>query len=788
MHDKNPSFNIELNYERIIARVLSYWYIFILSIGIAFFIAFISNRYATKIYPVSASILVKENQEMSEAEFIIKNSLVSSYKNYFNELYIIKSYPLIESVIRDLDFQVAYFAKGNVKTTEYYADDMPIEINILQSEQVPYGKSMLLSFVDKNHFSLEYLGDDDDETGERFTKLPYNDSVQVNGFAFYVDLVNPKTINEYLGRELIVRFYDPENLTRLYSTRLGAKWAGEGASVVELNLTGSTPEKEKAFLKRFIERYQLYDVDKKNQVAIKSLDFLEEQLEVIGDSLRFYEDQIESFKQKNIITSLDAEAQRLYQKLEVLETQKVQRILTENYYIYVINKLSKELYDGIITPQSVGIDDVIIATLITELIRIQAEIRMYLDVEKVEENPILRDKKRRISQIKEQIIKAIQTSREARELDESYLKQQISALEKQLNKLPGAERALVNIQRNYKLRENLYIFLLEKKAEVGITKASATSSIIGVNPPIIGGIISPNVKLNYLLALSFGMIIPIVIFFLMEIMNKKIQAKEDIEQYTNAPLIGGVGHNPTLNNLIVYEKPRGAVAEAFRALRSNLNYFTQNADKKVFLVTSSIAGEGKTFTSTNLATVLAMSGKKTLLIGADLRRPKLFDDFEIENNQGLSQYLSGMIGLENLVINTKIENLSLILGGPVPPNPSELLMRHEMDELIEYLLTKFDYLILDTPPVGLVTDAFVLNRFADHILYVVRQNYTPKDALMSLEESIQLGQLDKISIVFNDIRKNGPGYGYGYRYGYGYGYGYGYSSNKRKLGGYYEED
>jgi capsular exopolysaccharide synthesis family protein len=232
------------------------------------------------------------------------------------------------------------------------------------------------------------------------------------------------------------------------------------------------------------------------------------------------------------------------------------------------------------------------------------------------------------------------------------------------------------------------------------------------------------------------------------------------------------------------------MAESFRALRSNLNYFTGNRDHQIFMITSSIPGEGKSFTTLNLATVLAMAGKRTLVLGADLRRPKLYDDLKLENAAGLSQYLSGMATLEDVIQTSSVENLFLISGGPMPPNPSELLLKPTMGQLIKELRKQFDFVVMDTPPLSFVADAFVLSTFADHTLYVVRQDFTPSLALQSVEDFYQTGKLSNISILFNDLKKTGLGYGYGFAYGYGYGYNYGYSyagRSKDTTGGYYSE-
>jgi len=304
-----------------------------------------------------------------------------------------------------------------------------------------------------------------------------------------------------------------------------------------------------------------------------------------------------------------------------------------------------------------------------------------------------------------------------------------------------------------------------------------------------GGQLSPKPIRNYSIAALLGLIFPFAIFVLIEIVDTKVQSKEDIDKVSSIPFVGGIGHKSGASNLIVSERPKSGVSESFRALRSNLNYFTGNEAKQIFMVSSSISGEGKTFTTINLATVFALSGKKTLIVGADMRRPKIFEDFKRDNATGLSTFLSGISSFDEVVQDTDIENLFFVSGGPVPPNPSELLLTDKFEQFIQKSRDRFDYVIVDTPPLALVADAFVISQFVNHSVFVLRQNYTPKEFIKSIDEYYRSGKLKNISILLNDIYKSGLGYGYGqgYAYHYGYGYGYGYASKRKNGQGYYEE-
>jgi capsular exopolysaccharide synthesis family protein len=790
--DSPKKSGIDINFKRVFSRALRFWYLIVLSVLVAGVIAYLVNRYSTRIYPVRASIIILENAENAGSKFLYKNELVNPARNFMNELFIMRSYPLLQGVVEELNFDVSYFKEGSIKTTEYYEAHFPIEFRILSGSKMPYGRSVNLTVLDTNTYRLELLFNDPKLGNKKFDRLNFGDTVKINGYSILLNVKSKDHLESLINNTLLVRFNDPFFLARSYASRLSATYVQTGSSVVSLEVNGSVPEKEVAFLGKFIEKYQEYDVEKKNKVATMAIKFLDHQLEVMGDSLNLLEDKIENFKNKNIITALDAETNRLYLKLQDLEDQKFQFRLRENYYKYIVTLLTSEQYDGIFTPSSVGISDAVISELITQLIDIKSKITSYQGVLRKEDNPLYREQINLIDQKKADILKTIENTRKTETINIKFINDQIGLVEAELSRLPSSEREYIDIKRNYALRENLYLFLLQKRTEAGLSKASTTSDIVVVNPPLAGGPVSPKESENYIIILALGLMLPIGGFVIAELINNKVQSKEDIEKITPVPVIGGIGHNPGDNSLIVYTKPRSSMAESFRALRSNLNYFTGNRNNLLFMITSSIPGEGKSFTTLNLACVLAMAGRKTVIVGADLRRPKLFDDLALSNDVGLSQYLSGMVTSDKIVQKTEIDNLFLIAGGPMPPNPSELLLRPAMDKLIGELRKDFDFIVVDTPPLSFVADAFMLSRHADHTIYVVRQDYTPRTAVQALDEYYSTGKLTNISILFNDLRKSGMGYGYGAGYGYGYGYNYGYGGNglKKRKGtnhGYYSD-
>jgi capsular exopolysaccharide synthesis family protein len=770
---------LSIDVKRIFYKAIQYWYVIVLTLAIALVLAFLKNRYSTRIYPVTASILIKES-EASEGKLLYNNPLVAFSRNYLNELYIIKSYPLIQSVIEDLNFDFTFYKEGNVKTTEVY-EHFPVSVEVVETAETDYA-SFNFKIIGRNEFTLSERNES--ENSEKvLSTYRFNDTIRYNGLALIFTPKDVKALEELKDQSFIAAYTSAKTIANDYVGRLSADWSEEGAGVIDLSINGPSQNKEIDFLNGLIRRYQNLDLQRKNTSASRTIEFITEQLDGISDSLAAAEQQLELFKDKNVVTDLSAEALRLYKKLEELEVQKTELTLKNNYYKYLTDYIQSDDELGqVILPSSVGIEDQVLSSLISTMVELQLNMKLMLDQEKLQ-NPLVDANRKRIRALRSDIAEAVNNQRSIDKIRLDLLNKNIRYAESQLDYLPKAERRLVSIKRNYTLLDNLYVFLLQKKAEAGISKASTMSDVSIVNPPMLaGGPISPNTKMNFLIFGFAGLAFPFLGFVLVELFNTRVQSKEDIERITTIPFVGGIGHKKDLDNKAVLSSPKSAIAESFRALRSNLAYFTGNKDKTIFVITSSISGEGKTFTSINLASVFALAGKRTLIVGADLRKPKLHPDFALHNSAGLSTYLAGLADFDQIVQSTAYAQLDLISGGPVPPNPSELLLSKAMEEFIAEARRRYDCIIIDTPPLAIVTDAFSVTPYADHTVFLVRQNYTPKDLLKTAHEFHVSGKLKNISLLLNDIYKSGPGYGYGY--GYTYGYGYGYTSGKAGSGYY----
>ncbi len=783
---QSAAVGFSLDYKRVIARAIRFWYVLIIFLLAALAVAFYKNRYTQKVYPVNASILIREVQEISGAELLYKNSLVDPYRNYLNEPYIIRSYPLIEKVVRELNFHINFLEEGYIVTSEVY-NNFPVKAHWCEQALIKPGK-YIFTLLDEQRYSLVEFSNKDETSKTKIFNL--NDTIQFNNSSLFIKRVTKGPATNFYNKPFVLNINHPTSVAASYIERLGVKWAEVGAGIINLSLTGTIPQKEIDFLNALIRSYGDQDLERKNEAASRTADFISNQLLQIKDSLRVVEFQLEKFGNSARIKDKSIEAQRFFTKIEGLETERAALLIRQNYFQYLKEYMRNagNTSDQIILPSSMGISDPILIEVISSLMEIQLQMKIYAHPDRMQ-NPRLQELVTRSNELRRDVEESVKTLEATDKIKMDFLNLQIDMVEKELNLLPVSERQLISVQRNYALLENLYVFMMQKLSEAKISEAANTSDIVLVNPPMRGGAITPKPAQNYSIAAILGLLIPMGIFVLFELMNNKVQSKEDIEKMTAMPFLGGVGHNGSGNNLIVRERPKSGVAESFRALRSNLNYFTGNKSKQVFMVSSSISGEGKTFTTINLATVFALSGKKTLIVGADMRRPKIFEDFDRSNATGLSTYLSSMHEFTEVVQQTEIDNLFLVSGGPVPPNPSELLLTDRFEAFIKNALQEFEYIIIDTPPLALVTDAFVISKFVNHTVFVLRQNYSPKEFVRSIDEYYRSGKLKNMSIMLNDIYKSGLGYGYGqgYAYSYSYGYGYGYGSRKKQGGGYYED-
>ena len=753
-----------VDFKQFFLKVIKNWYFFVISLLLTFLIAFGYNRYSVEYFNVETSILIKEENSLTTASDLLYERSAYQSKSLENKELTIKSYPLIHKTLRDLRFDICYFIEGNIKVTETY--DAPITLKC-HNTRLLKGKKIRIEIIDENSFILTDLSNNQEYKKDFNKKFVFNNVeliIQYNiNFSFDESADFPVTI---------VKFQSLQSLTSLYQDMIGVEQKERGSTVINISMLAEDEKKGVVFLNRLVDNYIRNEIREKNLASSNTVKFINSQLIEMSDSLALIEQQIQEYKNSNKITDLSLKAQSIYTNIVGLETELAKTITMNNYYDYLSSYLSKgDNLEGVSVPTSFGVNDIGLNSLINKLVEIQIKKNILIDGGQVN-NPAINQYNRQSKQLIINLQEAINTSKSANNLLLADYKRRIKKMEKSLSNIPQVEMELLNIERLQSISENIYVFLLKKRAEAKITSSSNVSDSKVLEPAVYfnKSPVSPDRNKVYMIAFLLGFLLPIIIIFIGELLNEKIITRIDLEKTTKIPLLGMISKNYSGYILLSKQSPKSSVYEGFRSLRSNLEFFNPSQEKKVYLVTSSISGEGKTYIAENLSIVFAKSGKKTLVVGADLRKPKLYSDFGFENKKGISNYILFNEPLSKVIFKSDIDNLDVLFAGPLPENPSDALLEDKFVDMMEKLKKKYDVIILDTPPVGLVADALALMKYSDINLYVTRQNYTKKGLLTYANDMYQAGRFGDIHIIFNDVKEGTGAYGYNYGYGYGYNY------------------
>ena len=770
-----------LDYKRYISLFVSNWYWFAIALFLALSIAYGINRWSEKIYTVSSTMLIKDDKisgtSSGLANIFPGADAYGNQQNIFNEIGILKSFSLNLRVLLDMpDFHVAYVEVGkrNIVEKRLY-NSSPFIVTYDSLEKQILNRHVNIKIISEENFILELDGDNNFKKelrfGERFNE---------RGYDFFINRRNINSLEFIPGESNKYYFYfvSPLSLANRYKSGLSVIPLGEEATLVTLSITGQVPEQESDYLNKLMKIYIKQGMELKNETAERTIMFIDDQLGLISDSLALAEGDMESFRLNNRFIDLSREGVNIQNKLEQIENEKIRLMLQKNYYEYLNEYIqSKNETGDIVAPSAMGITDQLLIKMVDNLSQLQKQklqlamnLQESLEPFRMIEASILVAKETMIENIKSELQNIDQTIKdvETRQL----------LAEKSMDKLPSTERKMINIQRKFDINNTVYTFLLEKKAEAGIARASNVpdNRIIDYAGPYSTSMIAPKSKQNLLLGFILGLIIPMIAILLIDLLNDKIIDKKDIEKRTSAPVLGLISHNNLNTEMPVVESPGSTLAESFRSIRTDLKYFLKGSQCPVISVSSTISSEGKTFISSNLAAILALSGKKVLLIGLDLRKPRIHKILKINNDTGMSNFLIGEEKFENVVIETGIDNLWYTPAGPIPPNPAELIESDAMGDFIQKAKKRFDFIIIDTPPVAIVTDALLVSAFTDFYLFVVRQRYSSKNTIELIEECYKNKSIKSLGIVVNDVSLSGY-YGYGLRYGYAMGYGYNYGYN-----------
>lgn len=775
----SPDDSIDI--KRYLSLYFSNWYWFAVTLFVALTIAYGINRYSEKIYTVSSTLLIRDEHidgSMSGKDsFMPGVDIFKSQQNLKNEMGILKSFSLNLRVVDSLpEFDVTYVEIGrrNIVERRLYKDCPFIVISDSIAYQ-PWGIQFSVKIVSEASFLIQISGDK--QKGE---EINFGKKFGAKGFNFTLKLRDPDRFefDESKTNKFLFSFSNPQSLANLYRSKLNISPIEKDASIVTLSLSGASVAQEADYLNKIMELYIKQGIEFKNRTADSTIKFIEQQLNLISNSLVDAETRLQDFKGTNRIINISTEGAIIQSKLERFENERVSLELQDKYYSYLFEYLNSKNESGdLISPSLMGVTDQMLGDLVKQLVSLQQQkkqLAMNLSVDL----PPLALLQENINNLRERLIENVRSGQGNIKRSVSEISGQISLVNEELKKLPGTERQMINFQRTYDLNNTVYTYLLEKKSEAQIAKASNVSDnrIIDMAQSINAVLVKPQVRKNYAMAWGLGFLIPAILIFFIDLLNNKIIDRRDVEKGTMTPVIGYISHNISKNEVPVAEKPGSILAESFRSIRTSLKYFLEGNENPVIAITSTISSEGKTFISINLAAITAQLGKKVLLIGLDLRKPRIHKVFDMPNTMGMSNYLSNGCEYDEVIQKTPIENLFYASSGPVAPNPAELIENERLKEFIIKAKKEYDIIIIDTPPIAIVTDTLLLRDYVDMNIFVIRQRYSSKNTLNLIQELYQSGKLKKMGIVINDISLSGY-YGYGLSYGYYMGYGYSYGNN-----------
>jgi len=773
-------------------RMVKYWYFFGLSLIIALTSSYFYTRYNASIYEASTTLMIQSDGVKSSSDRVLEGmDLFSKKKNIMNEKIILQSFPTILETIKKLDFKVSYFEYNGYVYTEMY-NSSPFIVEFDTSSLQPINVYFEIESVNENEFIIRSAAESKnlysfssfsvENTGVSFSlkqRRHYDDRIKSDNFNFKIRKNIFSNGGFYPGFKYFFTFNDINQLALRYKSAVQVNELQKGVDVLVITLRDNNVNKITDFLNELTSVYITRDLDRKNSMANNTIKFIDNQLVNISDSLFFAENRLQDFRSSNKIMDMDFQSQQLFTKLAEHQTEKAVLISKKEYYQYLINSINGMVsIEDLMVPSTIGINDPTLNKLVSDLLDLNTQ-RLALKSNAMEKSPSVINIERKIADIKKLILQNLANIVEVNNLSLQDVNSKLDKLEEEARKLPQKQQKLFGFEREFKLNDAIYTFLLQKRAEAQIAKASNLPDCEVIDAARNDVFTKKSTKYTqiYLVGLLIGLLVPGILIYVDFSLKNHILIRKDIERITKIPIVGGIiqYHKPVVK--VFVENPKSTIAESFRSFYTNLQYFIKGKAQQVVLVTSSMPKEGKTFNSINLASVYASFGKKTCLLSFDLRLAKVHKAFDISGEIGISNYLINYCTLDDIIFTSGIQNLDIIPAGPVPPNPVELIASSRTEELFATLKQRYECIIIDSPPVGVVADALLLARFSDVSVIVVRQNYTRKKVLTQVIKELAANDINKTAILFNGIKETGI---YGYAYGYGYGYGYGYYKDEKE--------
>lgn len=756
-----------INIKKILFQMLGNWYWFLLFGVIGLGGAFAYSKLTKPTYSVSSSILIPQESAGLDMKGMFNSDMMDPHSTQiYNQIEILKSTFTIKKALQTLNWRTNWFKKNIFLWNGIYQKE-PFDVQEPQNFINPIGIKVYITPTDANFYTVSVSGELN-YNGEK-TEINIEEKGEFGqpfkNKYFNFTLLKKVTNVDFSDGEYYFVFNDLKQLTLAYQGRLNASLKDEYSDIVNCTISGQEPGREVDFLNELIQAYISQKMELQNESQRRSLDFINTQLAGISDSLNIAGNNLTEFRSRNEIIDLGAEGTIVMTNLKELESERAQSQVQLDYFHDVLLYLEKSGdLTKLVSPSVVGIQDAALNALVVRLGDLYNR-RQILAYTAKANNPTLLMLDRELTQTRNQLNENLRNLIDNATKSINSLKDRQRRISSQLNKLPAKEQKMINIQRQYSLTNEIYTFLLQKRAETNISLASSISDIqiVETASPDTAVSIGPARKMILSFGLILGLAIPAAFIILFNFFDSRIVSQDDIENNTKLPIVGNIMHSNDEAELSVFRNPKSNIAESFRELRTNLEFMLPDSKTKVISIHSTNPGEGKSYNSINLGTILAMNDNRVLLIGADMRKPKLHKIFHLENEKGLSTYLIGHDKLEDVIFPTDIERLSVLPSGPIPPNPAEILSKQSMKDLIEVASKQFDYIIIDNAPVALVTDGIIVSRLSDLNIFILRFGVSRTHQLELINQYAETKKVNNIGLIVNDIKASAMGNGY-YKY------------------------
>ena len=780
----------QVDYKALFFKYLIHWKWFVASIVVCLIGGWIYLHYTTPVYSITGSVIIKDNKKNNSVSTGLADledlGFYSSTNNFDNEVEVLHSRTLLKKVVEELDLYINYRTRENLRPVELYKDT-PVKVWLTpeEAEKLPNGAAVLevvLKPGGKLSVSTEI---DEQEFKQDFNKLPALLTTPYGTFSF---TPGDSAIVEK-EQEITVTVAAPRIMANGYADALSVEPTSKTTTIAQITLQNTSPQRGVDFINKLIEIYNRDANDDKNEVASKTAEFIDERIKIINGELGTTEKELETFKRDAGLTDLKSDAQLALSENSEYEKKRAENSTQLRLVQFLSEYANNPDHAYEVLPVNVGLTDTGLTELINRYNEMLLERKRLLRTSS-ESNPVVVNLDASIRAMRSNVQTTILSVQKGLMITKADLERQAGKYAGRITSAPGQERQLVSISRQQEIKAGLYLMLLQKREENTITLASTANNARIVDEAQAELFpVSPKGKLIYLIAFVLGIAIPVGIIYIIELLRYKIEDRSDVKKLTTVPIIGDIpasDNMPKEGSVVVRENQNDMMAETFRNVRTNVQYML-GSNQKVVLITSTTSGEGKSFVAANLAISFALLGKKVVIVGLDIRKPGLNKAFQMSHKEdGITRYLADPehTDLMSLLQQSNVTpNLYILPSGAIPPNPTELVARDSLVQAVDRLKKEFDYVILDTAPIGMVTDTQLISRVADMSIYVCRAGYTPKAGYLFINELRDHKKLPNLCTIINDVNIKTGKYGYGTygKYGYGrtYGYGYGYDEKSK---------